>query len=387
MKKALIISAFDSYGYEVRNKYIERYLEELGYRVYFVSSNFDHRTKSKYSVSRENLVLLHVPSYKKNISFGRIWSHFIFAKKARKYAEKIGPQIIYAGGPPNSLFKEMSKYRHKHASCRLIMEIGDMWPETLPVSRRLKKVASPILYLWASIRNTALKGADGIVFECNLFRDALKKYYPGIPSRTLYLSKTDSLKNSFNPQVSCNPLKIAYLGSINNIVDIDLIVQILLIFKANFHVVFEIIGDGEKKPELLKKCKDLDITYHDHGIVYDDHEKYRILNDCQFGLNIMKDSVMVGATMKSLEYFYYGLGVINNIGGDTKELIEQNLCGYNINNDNMYNLANEILNLNDFTIMGMRVNSHKLYEKVFSENANKEAFTLFLKDILNSGEK
>ena len=53
-----------------------------------------------------------------------------------------------------------------------------------------------------------------------------------------------------------------------------------------------------------------------HGKVFDSKEKNRIFETCHYGLNIMKDSVFVGLTMKSMDYFE-GLPIINNIQGDT----------------------------------------------------------------------
>ena len=43
----------------------------------------------------------------------------------------------------------------------------------------------------------------------------------------------------------------------------------------------------------------------------------------------MKDSVFVGLTMKSMDYFATGLPLINNIKGDTWEIVEKEGLGVN----------------------------------------------------------
>lgn len=140
MKNAVIISAFDNYGYNVRTKYVEKYFEDKGYNVKLISSDFDHRNKKTYNVQRKNLQLVHVKEYKKNLSVDRIVSHKEFAQRAFKAAEQYEPSIIYVGTPPNFSFKYAAKYKKKHSNAKLIFEIGDMWPETLPVNKNIKAI-------------------------------------------------------------------------------------------------------------------------------------------------------------------------------------------------------------------------------------------------------
>ena len=70
-----------------------------------------------------------------------------------------------------------------------------------------------------------------------------------------------------------------------------------------------------------------------HGKIYDAAEKQKIFDRCHFGLNIMKDSVCVGLTLKSMDYLAGGLPIINNIPGDTWVLVESQGIGINFAND------------------------------------------------------
>ena len=47
----------------------------------------------------------------------------------------------------------------------------------------------------------------------------------------------------------------------------------------------------------------------------------------------MKQSVVVGLTMKSIDYFEGGLPIINNIHGDTWEIVLREKIGYNIDKE------------------------------------------------------
>jgi len=67
-----------------------------------------------------------------------------------------------------------------------------------------------------------------------------------------------------------------------------------------------------------------------HGICYDREKKQEIFDGCHFGLNIMKPSVCVGLSMKSLDYFEYGLPMLHSIPGDTWQIIEKEQTGLNV---------------------------------------------------------
>lgn len=373
MKKAIIITPFDNYSYHVRIKYVERYLSERGYKVKIISSDFDHRNKTVYSAKRDNLELLHVPPYQKNLSYARINSHRVFAKKVFERLEELSPDLIYCSAPPNFLFKYVSQYKRKHQDVRLIYELGDLWPETLPLQGIIKQLASPALKVWASIRDNNIGYADGIIYECQMFKNVVSKADQGTCCEVIYLSKEDYYNGRFELlQIPDSPLRFAYVGSINNIIDIDLIVEILKLVGEKTDAELVVIGGGESADSLIQLCEEAGVKLENHGIVYDEEEKHRILSSCHFGLNIMKDSVAVGATMKSLEYFHEGLILINNIPADTKAIVEKYHCGLMVSR-NAIN-ADSIMKFDN----RMRMQSRKVFEDLFDENAIREQFMRFL---------
>lgn len=141
-------------------------------------------------------------------------------------------------------------------------------------------------------------------------------------------------------------------------------------------VTFHIIGDGEKKIDFLNMLKNVNII--DHGIVYDEEEKSNIYAECHLALNLMKTNVFVGLTMKSIEYFAAGLPIINNIPEDTENIIKQNECGYNLNN-NIDETVKWIMSLNDEMISKMRKNSYRVYRENFTVDVFNNRFSELIK--------
>ena len=102
------------------------------------------------------------------------------------------------------------------------------------------------------------------------------------------------------------------------------------------------------------------------------------MSKCHFGLNIMKESVCVGLTTKSIDYFSCGLPIINNIKGDTWNIVEKYNVGINVKEVSTF--ANEYEKIN---IYEMKENVEKVYNRYFTINAFKRC----LLECLEGGNK
>lgn len=380
LKKAVIVTPFDNYSYNVRVKYIEQCLYTMGYDVVVLSADFDHRKKCHYSAKRPNLELLHVPEYTSNLSFQRMYSHYCFARSVYDRLRDIRPELIYGSTPPNFLVSYLAKYKKRFPSVKLIFEVGDLWPETLPLSGKIKLVASPFLYIWRILRDRYINKGNGLICECNLFKDVIGKHVRLHNTQTIYLCKENRL-DSFLPNPVEDTLYFAYVGSINNIIDTDLIVKALASVKKQRPVHFDIIGGGENASELENRCREAGIEFINHGIVYDEQQKLSILGQCQFAFNIMKTSVMVGATMKSLEYFHSGLILINNIPADTEAILSQYGCGFNVSKENIEEISGDIAKLTAEDILRMQKASRLVFEEKFDESVVTKQFKQYIESI------
>ena len=359
--KITIVNCFDTY--EQRIDMIANYFESKGYIVEIVASNFQHIKKIKRIVSKKNYSFINVPKYKKNISFKRLLSHLIFSKKSFRKIKKNKTDIIYVVIPPNSIAKQALLYKKKYPKTKIVFDLIDLWPETMP----FKKNFSPVLNIWKNRRNNYLKIADLIISECDLYRDILHKELIDCNVETLYLAKE---KNTLGDLTHAFESKVVfcYLGSINNIIDIPKICELMKEMKSKRDIEINIIGDGEKKEEFIKKLKNIDITVNDYGIVYDVEEKREIFEKSHFGLNIMKESVCVGLTMKSIDYFEAGLPLINNIDADTSKLVKENKCGFNLSN-NLKKDVNKIIEVSEKYYYSMVYNTKNVFRSYFSIEA------------------
>lgn len=360
MKTAVLISCFG--WYKSRLQPIKDELESKQYQVIVLLSDFLHGKKTKITDKFPECTYIHVKPYRKNVSLKRLLSHYFFAKDVRRRLNMIGPELIYALLPPNSVADVCKKYKMDNPGTKLIFDIIDMWPESMPGKRYHDTL--PFCY-WKKLRDNSLKEADHIFTECALYQEKIDLAFRDKCSRLFLYKEDNGIFRNITSRESYRKyrdgkqiLKLCYLGSINHIIDIEGICQIVESLNKNYAVDVRIIGKGESKDAFLDALKKIGAEISYYGAIYDETEKFKLLGNCDFALNMMVESVSVGLTIKSIDYLSYGLPLINNIKGDTWELVETENIGINVREDKPIEILPEI----DHN----HVNA--IYRKYFSKN-------------------
>ncbi|BCK43661.1 TPA: hypothetical protein U0512_001593 [Streptococcus suis] len=355
--KVTIVNCFDTYEHRV--ELLKAYFEKRGAVVSVLASDYRHFQKEYRSDCKKDYNFIHARSYKKNLSYSRLRSHWELSKDIFREVDEI-IDLLWVLVPPNSFVKQAAKYKKANPAVTLIFDIIDMWPETMPMGA-LKQFFP--FTLWGDLRNHNLSAADFVVTECDLYQKKLSKFVDTTKMKTLYLARENKhLLIPVEGELSSEHISICYLGSINNIIDLSAIRVILDSFSKVFPTKFHIIGDGEKKEELLSMLGELPIEIIDHGKVFEAQRKNSILQSCHFGLNIMKKSVFVGLTMKSMDYFEAGLPIINTIQGDTARFVSEFGIGLNV--------FDEEVDFSSYTYdLQMRAKVRQLFESYFTVEA------------------
>ncbi|NMH70534.1 glycosyltransferase family 4 protein [Bacillus sp. RO3] len=361
--KVVIVNCFDTY--EDRVDLVHEFYKDQGFDVTVIQSDFRHFKKVHREETKEGFIFVKSNPYYKNLSIARLSSHYKYASNAFKIVEDIKPDLLYTFVPPNSLAQFAANYKRKHNTVKLILDLIDLWPETMPIGKAKK---FPPFTFWGAMRDRSLKYADLVITECNLYQSVLGNALKGVKAETMYLAKKE-INVISNPNLSKEEIHLAYLGSINNIIDIQKIKEIIEVINKMKPVTLHIIGDGESKQELIDAAKSAGATVEYHGKVYDPQEKQDIFDICHFGLNIMKDTVCVGLTMKSIDYFQAGLPILNNIQADTYDLVEGFNIGINVTDNNIEDVASKVINLDTSELLAMRDNTKSVFDSMFSEQA------------------
>ena len=312
-----IVNCFDTY--ENRARLLLSFFKAQGDNAVILSSDFRHIEKTRRTEAEVGFKFFTAEPYRTNLSLSRIMSHIHLSRDIFAYVREHAADVdlLWVLVPPNSFVHDAALIKRDFPQIKLVFDVIDMWPETMPVG--LLKLG-----LWRELRDRYTGTADFIVTECHLYQKNLHASH----MMTIYPAR-ENLPLESTPSLPNNAVSLCYLGSVNHLIDIDGICDIVHMCKKSTPVIFHLIGDGEKKSELLKKAAQCGAEIIDHGIVYDHSEKQRIFNQCHFGLNVNKPDVFIGVTMKSIDYFEAGLPVINTIKGDTRALIKHYGAGIN----------------------------------------------------------
>ena len=333
MKKALLISCFN--WYKSRLEPIRELLISHEYEVIVLIADFDNIEKRPVQRRYDECTYVPVPGYKSNLSVLRIKSHFSFGRSVKRYIRDIRPDLIYLQIPPNNVARYCSKYKKKNPGSKLILDIIDLWPESMPL---VIIKGMPLANVWKGWRNDCIQVADHVFTECNLYQEKLKHVLKPEQASTLYLFKeqTKQEKELIQEIIKGRKtkekiIKFAYLGSMNNILDINGICSAIRVFmKLGYEPELYAIGDGINKEKFQTAVESVGCRTFFYGFVFDEIEKIKILAPCDYAFNMMKDSLEVGLTIKSIDYLSYGLPLINNIKGDTWEMVEKEGIGVNV---------------------------------------------------------
>ena len=369
MKKALLISCFN--WYPNRLKYIREVLIEKGYEVQIVTSSYSHIQKETVAEMYPECTYINVPSYRRNISYKRIRSHLIFGKKVGEMLLLVNPDLIYLLVPPNNLGKYCSQYKKSHLDTKLFVDVIDMWPESMPLGQ-IKKTS--LIRFWAKWRNDCISIADHVFLECSLYRETLNNTIKLSNASVLYLCKDqtqeeiDSVYKYINTHKYNNKeVKLAFVGSMNSIVDIDGICSIITgLINSEYKVELHAIGCGDHEDEFNNRIKETGCQLYSYGPIFDNMKKIKILAPCDYGINMIKEKLIVGLSIKSLDYLSMGLPLINSVKGDTSNIIKTYNLGVNVSPEDRISSIPLVDHLHVYRVF-QELFSSKTFKKTFYE--------------------
>lgn len=390
MKVAIITH---SSTFEARAHAIGEFFLNRGDDVTWFFSDFDHRTKKTVERSQPHHVYVHLEPFHRNMSIRRMHSIMRFSRgverelDARMQAEPF--DALWFLLPANSLAPVADRL-HTRYGVPVVFDLIDLWPESLPVKGLAKTLPAR---RWARLRDAHLDCASLITTECDRYRGIIG--LPADRTRTLYWYKPrpdgDPGAVGLAPDAAWRkvadgaashdgaaPLPVAYLGAVNNIIDIDLITRLLAAMDEIRPVHLHIVGAGESLERFVERARESvsRVTYH--GAVYDEPRKDAILGGCAYGINIMKPTVKVGLSMKSIDYLYCGLPLLNAIGGDSARLVEDEGIGVNVDSLRVEETARHAVALAADPIASDRM--HRAARACYDAHFTEECFDAALED-------
>ena len=348
------VNAFSQNNNRVQN--VGRIFKTKEWHVKLLTQNFNHSDKQYYNIDNNNLLFdtdfIKVVSYKTNINIHRIVSHIQFAYKVNKYLCKNAQQydLIYTTMPTIiSAFLILRKC--EKFGIPLVADVIDIWPESMykysgKLRSLLRFVLSPLklmanhIYSHANILVTASK--KYAEFTSNVRKSNVRHFYLGIDIENVSsLIKKSSIK-IFSKEKE--EIWIVYGGSLGNEYDFDVIIEALILLKEkqiNYKMIF--LGGGDIQDNIQKKIDKYGLNAIITGrLPYHDYLNW--LSRCDIAINSFRKDSLVAYSYKFNDYLASGCCILNNLKGETAELINKYKIGLNFDyNENT--LAKIILKL------------------------------------------
>ena len=117
------------------------------------------------------------------------------------------------------------------------------------------------------------------------------------------------------------------------------------------------------------------------GLIFDEKVKNEVLSKCHFGLNMYNEHVIVGLTMKSIDYFRVGLPTLNMNIHDTGILVKKYQSGFELSLETWEETLDEIAGISEKDWGVYHENTVKMFEELFSEAVFEEKFLKMLEEI------
>lgn len=369
-KTCVCISCFNHY--ETRMKHVIRFFESKGYKAIYITSDYNHFEKRYFKADFPNTIQVHVPQYNKNMSFARIKSQVLFSKEVYKYIKKTKPDIIFSQFPPNSLVRNLTYYKES-AGCKLVLDGYDMWPESLPLSKTVKRILKPIFNIWANLRDNNIEKSDLILAVSSSMVNSVKEKWKRVPVKLFLPGVITQDLPSLSFAVD-KKLSFCYLGNINHITDIDLMEEVLGELNNHKMISLHIIGEGQRLDELVRRLNDKGVKVICHGVVMDTSAKKEIYSLCNMAINFPREVIQSTMSLKSVEYMGVGLPFINSAGGDTWEIVDRGNIGINVDRNNLSQGISKILSLMESDLLKMHNNCIDYSKKRFETQNLEDIF-------------
>jgi hypothetical protein len=376
--KVVLVSLF---YYEINDNIrisnVYKLLKDRGTSVELITTDFNHRYKTKHAFNENSdITFINVPEYKKNLSLKRLYSHIIFAIRLYKYFNnlKYKPSKVYCIVPAVTSGFVCNLFCKKR-NIPFIIDIIDLWPESFIILSKYKWILELITLPWSFIARKVYKSADIIFAESEYYAKYAQIYNSKIKAKNVYLgtdiNKTKLLISESNLKIEkpSNEIWISYGGNLGNSYDFDILLESFKklnnIGFTNIKLIF--IGDGEYKFNILDYKNKFNLPIEVSGfLTYPDFLKYLSYSD--IAINSFKKGTKVAFSYKFNDYISCGLPVLNNLLGETADIIDKYHIGLNFdyNEATLYDRLLYLLR-NPENIAEMKKNVLFVAEQVFDK--------------------
>lgn len=381
-----------------RFHYLAKLLVENEFNVELATSDFSHVRKAKRSsedLERLTYKVVYVtePTYSKNVSLNRFYSHSILGLNMCRYLRnRKVPDAIYCAIPSLDVASAAARYCHAQ-NIPFVIDVQDLWPEAFRMVVNTT-LAEPIFYLMQRRADQIYSAADGIVAVSQTYATRAlgvnKKCFKAhsvflgtdLASFDRFALQNPPAKHCLKPE---NEIWLAYAGTLGHSYDLAVVIDALAIVKQKgaLNIRFIVMGDGPLKSKFERQA-----VLNDINAVFTGRLRYDKLAGMLKASDIAVNPISLGAAQsiinKHADYAAAGLPVLNTQESlEYRALVEKYQMGFNCSSNDSEALAKNLLTLCADTNLRkiMSRNSRRLAEELFDRGHTYQEIVALIKSV------
>lgn len=396
MKDVLFITHFAQIPGEKGNNrfyYIISNIDKTDMEIEVVTTNFSHKNKTHRIIDSESVkqefedsikfTLLNEPSYGKNVSLRRFYSHYVFAKNVKRYLQtRKKPDLVYCSVPSLDVALVAAKYA-KTNDIRLIIDIQDLWPEAFKMVFNIPIISKLIFYPMDKMANYIYESADEVIAVSETYLNRALAINKNVKDGKVVFLGTELCcfdkafaANKYQKKPN-NEVWIAYAGTLGHSYDLTSVFDALKILQNNgiANLKFIVMGDGPLKINFEEYSRQKGISVVFTGrLPY--AEMVGMLGVCDIAVNPISKGAAQSIINKHGDYAAAGLPVVNTQECiEYRNLVNEYQMGLNCNNSDASDLAQKLMLLLEDSELRKRMgkNGRKLAEEKFDRKTTYDA--------------
>ena len=248
--------------------------------------------------------------------------------------------VLYFTNPPMS-YLWADKMKHRFG----IVEY-DIYPDAL----RNVKCPSVIMKWWTKRNREIFRKSAGIITLSDGMKGQLTKYVEADKIKVIYnwganleIHKVKAEDNIFASKFNLNDkFVVMYSGNIGYTHNVETIIDVAIRCKDNRNIIFLIIGEGGKKPSLMKRANSEKLN----NVIFSDYlpaEEVKYSMSCaNLGVVTLTDeTAKVSVPSKTYNLLSYGIPLLSIAPKESElgKIIKENNCGASFEKDNIEDIV------------------------------------------------
>lgn len=370
-------------GYK-RTMYMFDLMKSCGYPVTLVTGDFNHYTKQQRNIDKfrteypdySDIVLLHMPKYKKNVSVKRYYAEKYWSHEFKKWFKTNAHKFDVVLFSDTDFNLPVDGICNKHG-IKKIVDIRDLRPEVFKLIVKNKILYNVLFFPMKCNVNRAYACADELLAVSQEYLDrGLQANKKSKNPLVVYIGSTfekyfDGVKKySSEFEKGENEIWVTYVGTLGDSYDLFTLLDTAkrTAEKYGDGVRFKILGQGPLSDALIGYCNEHNIANVDFLGFLPYEKMAAFLCKSDITVNAIKKNASQSIINKVADYLAAGIPMLNGcVCREQREMMEKYKIGLNYEAESSDSMFKELCSLIDDPILC----------KQFGENARKLALEKF----------